>query len=228
MAGRPRRTRIYGANYNIGESYYKPTLDNLDRKHLGSLNSDSESIGLSKPNRNIDDLLKGNSIFQKGLHDEEPSIFDYTPKEPISRASLPIFDDEPEEDIRSSMRRMGDIKRAKSPSCFLDDFTALKERNMSNSSEITSRFLKPKISYDFDDLTDDLSAAKADIFKSTSTATSASSRANATKERLANIEFEMSERLDKQVQREKRSANLKKILSESGVESTKVVKKVTF
>lgn len=29
----PRRTRVYDCNYNMGESYYKPALDNLDRKY---------------------------------------------------------------------------------------------------------------------------------------------------------------------------------------------------
>lgn len=29
----PRRTRVYDCNYNMGESYYKPTIDSLDRKY---------------------------------------------------------------------------------------------------------------------------------------------------------------------------------------------------
>lgn len=39
MSGRPilsrPRTKIYDSNYNIGESYYKSTLDRLDRKYSG-------------------------------------------------------------------------------------------------------------------------------------------------------------------------------------------------
>lgn len=30
-----RRTRIYDSNYNASQNYYKPTLDNLDRKYYG-------------------------------------------------------------------------------------------------------------------------------------------------------------------------------------------------
>lgn len=30
-----RRTRVYDCNYNAGEKYYKPALDNLDRKYYG-------------------------------------------------------------------------------------------------------------------------------------------------------------------------------------------------
>lgn len=29
----PRRTRVYDCNYNMGESYYKPAIENLDRKY---------------------------------------------------------------------------------------------------------------------------------------------------------------------------------------------------
>lgn len=35
MANRPRRTRLYDTSYNIGQSYYQPTLDRLDRKAYG-------------------------------------------------------------------------------------------------------------------------------------------------------------------------------------------------
>lgn len=34
VLSRPR-TKLYDANYNIGESYYKPALDRLDRKYSG-------------------------------------------------------------------------------------------------------------------------------------------------------------------------------------------------
>lgn len=32
ILSRPR-TRVYGCNYDKGESYYKPTIENLDRKY---------------------------------------------------------------------------------------------------------------------------------------------------------------------------------------------------
>lgn len=34
LLSRPR-TRIYDANYNIGENYYRPALERLDRKYSG-------------------------------------------------------------------------------------------------------------------------------------------------------------------------------------------------
>lgn len=35
---RPRvRTRVYDCNYKAGENYYKPTLNELDRKYYGRL-----------------------------------------------------------------------------------------------------------------------------------------------------------------------------------------------
>lgn len=35
LLSRPR-TRVYDCNYNIGEGYYKPMMDHLDRKYYGS------------------------------------------------------------------------------------------------------------------------------------------------------------------------------------------------
>lgn len=32
---RGRRTRVYDCNYNAGQNYIKPALDNLDRKYYG-------------------------------------------------------------------------------------------------------------------------------------------------------------------------------------------------
>lgn len=32
---RPRRSRIYDSNYNIGENYYKSAIDRLDEKYSG-------------------------------------------------------------------------------------------------------------------------------------------------------------------------------------------------
>lgn len=34
LLSRPR-TKVYDANYNIGESYYRPALERLDRKYSG-------------------------------------------------------------------------------------------------------------------------------------------------------------------------------------------------
>lgn len=34
LLSRPR-TRVYDCNYNIGEGYYKPMMDHLDRKYYG-------------------------------------------------------------------------------------------------------------------------------------------------------------------------------------------------
>lgn len=236
MAGRPRRTRIYGANYDIGQSYYKSALDNLDKKQHGSLNRESSPFGLAKPNRNIDDLLQASPILKKPVYDVEEPLFDYVPKEPLlSRKSmppsLPMFDDdEPEEEIRNSMRRLAKLKQ-RSPSPFLDDFTAIKEKK--KSALELGRFSRSRAILDLDDFSSSMGSAKAsaksEVFKSTTTTTSASLRANATKERLANIEYEMSERHDKQAEREKRSANLKKFMNETGIEaSSKIAKKVTF
>lgn len=49
-------------------------------------------------------------------------------------------------------------------------------------------------------------------------------RASETKNRLRELETDMFERSEKQVAREKRSANLKKFLAESDIDTTSIVK----
>lgn len=39
-----RRTRVYDCNYNAGQNYYKPALDNLDRKLYGRCVNVNDSV----------------------------------------------------------------------------------------------------------------------------------------------------------------------------------------
>lgn len=82
-SGRPRRTRIYGANYDIGESYYKSALDNLDRKQYGR---SSAIPDLPAPIRKTRFALDEDNEFGDALQNararahraitEEPTLFD--------------------------------------------------------------------------------------------------------------------------------------------------------
>lgn len=83
--GRPRRTRIYGANYDIGESYYKSALDGLDRKQNGR-SSEVPDLPVPAPVRKTRFALDEDSDFGDALQNararahraitEEPSLFD--------------------------------------------------------------------------------------------------------------------------------------------------------
>ncbi|GLH05225.1 Uncharacterized protein GBIM_10830 [Gryllus bimaculatus] len=43
---RTRRTKVYDCNYDIGQRYYKPVVDDLDRKYSGRTSADSPGSGL--------------------------------------------------------------------------------------------------------------------------------------------------------------------------------------
>ncbi|XP_046808952.1 uncharacterized protein LOC124420391 isoform X1 [Lucilia cuprina] len=49
MSNRHRRTRIYGANYDIGESYYKKQLNDLDNKSISNRNINT-AVGIDTLN----------------------------------------------------------------------------------------------------------------------------------------------------------------------------------
>lgn len=57
LLSRPR-TRVYDCNYNIGEGYYKPMMDHLDRKYYGS--------SATKPTGNVFDGSSAKSHFGTG------------------------------------------------------------------------------------------------------------------------------------------------------------------
>lgn len=69
---RPRRSRIYDSNYNIGENYYKSAIDRLDAKYRPSslLLRHSEPLAVSPPPRarfNLanDDFLEDDLDFSR-------------------------------------------------------------------------------------------------------------------------------------------------------------------
>lgn len=108
IAGRPRRTRIYGANYDIGESYYKSALDNLDRKQYGRSSAIPDLPIPAAPVRKTRFALDEDNEFSDALQNararahraitEEPALFD-------SRGSrvrsLALGGDELDQDVSS-------------------------------------------------------------------------------------------------------------------------------
>ncbi|XP_055378525.1 uncharacterized protein LOC129610147 isoform X2 [Condylostylus longicornis] len=79
---RPRRTRLYDAAYRAGESYYKPALDDLDKRRLGRTSSPAVS-STHTPSRikfdldsNLDAELQDARSRAHRAITEEPSLFD--------------------------------------------------------------------------------------------------------------------------------------------------------
>lgn len=64
LLSRPR-TRVYDCNYNIGEGYYKPMMDHLDRKYYGASNSPA-----AKPASGAFESSPVKNVFGSGTFDE--------------------------------------------------------------------------------------------------------------------------------------------------------------
>ncbi|VVC44660.1 Hypothetical protein CINCED_3A006180 [Cinara cedri] len=107
LLSRPR-TRVYDCNYNIGEGYYKPMMDHLDRKYYGS------SAAPTKPSSGFFDSNKSSLFGSSGA----TSAFDeYRASSPVrsrrsgsdSRLSLP--DDDFEQEV-AALRKARAAKAA--------------------------------------------------------------------------------------------------------------------
>uniref|UniRef100_A0A8D8UCE1 Uncharacterized protein n=1 Tax=Cacopsylla melanoneura TaxID=428564 RepID=A0A8D8UCE1_9HEMI len=65
ILSRPR-TKVYESNYNIGESYYKPMVDHLDRKYSGRpLLPPSPPRDFTSPRRALDDEFARDRDFER-------------------------------------------------------------------------------------------------------------------------------------------------------------------
>lgn len=104
MSSRPilsrPRTRIYDANYNIGQNYYKPTIDRLDRKYSGrpttppraSPSFTNDIIDRHERAFQDDDLPSFRRRAEKLI--QEPSAFDSRGARISASALEDSFDDE--------------------------------------------------------------------------------------------------------------------------------------
>lgn len=63
---RPRRSRIYDLNYNIGENYYKSALDRLDEK----VSRPSAILRRSEPPVSLPRSRIANLASEDGIHDD--------------------------------------------------------------------------------------------------------------------------------------------------------------
>jgi len=258
---------MYDVNYNIGQSYYKPTLDRLDRKYYGKQEASTSGSGSDyltaaaspKLRFNLDDSYDGDLQSARSRASRaitEDSVFDS--RGVRSSRGLPLssaFEDDLDED--DSLNRI----RANRPKIaslindldLEDSFSKVKRRGNIDlgekllgvageddiGSSIRSRALK-MVSARSENVEEPTMSARSivssfkrttissDLANESSSSSAASMRAKASVARLADIESEMSERSDKLLERERRAANLKKLLAENDIEEVKSTKKVTF
>ncbi|XP_055690201.1 uncharacterized protein LOC129793818 [Lutzomyia longipalpis] len=255
MTGRPRRTRLYDCNYNIGQSYYRPTIDQLDRK----LYRRSEPAGdhILKPRTDIDDFFDQDLKTARRRAEKviaEDGIFDS--KNLKLGKALPTAEDDFSEEMQSTLSRIRASKKLLTAGDDdIDDTLATMKRrakldlgekllDLSGEDEavggtirrralkMVSRSAVDDSNYNARDLT------KWTALEDDSAHSAAALRAKATKARLADIESEMFDRSERQAARERRVANMKKVLAENDDEfthsakaltlSSKAEKKVTF
>uniref|UniRef100_A0A1L8DAE8 Uncharacterized protein n=1 Tax=Nyssomyia neivai TaxID=330878 RepID=A0A1L8DAE8_9DIPT len=250
MSGRPRRTRLYDCNYNIGQSYYRPTIDQLDRK----LYRRSEPAGDSilKPRTDVDDFFDQDLKTARRRAEKviaEDGIFDM--KNLKLGKKLPTPDDDFNEEMQSTLSRIRANKKllTAGDDDLNDTFATMKRRSKLDLGEklldasaddeavggtIRRRAIKMVSRAAVDDSFNARDLTKWTALGDDDSSNSAAAlRAKATKARLADIESEMLDRSERQAARERRVANLKKVLADTDDEFTskaltKVEKKVTF
>ncbi|EEB18907.1 hypothetical protein Phum_PHUM538590 [Pediculus humanus corporis] len=142
------RTKVYDTNYNIGESYYKSALDGLDRKYgktnpgdffNSSMTSQppfgersgmgggvgGESSATRSAMKEMDDFFDDRKKKKMGSLMDEPAFDDVftsrmkngNPSRNLARA----LEDEFDQDVASSMRKLKSVKISKSMAENFDD-----------------------------------------------------------------------------------------------------------
>jgi len=246
MAGRAgRRTRVYNASYNIGENYYKSALDSIDRKYSGAsagverrdvsaaalppapaprqrVNFDeNDNDGLYTARRRAERAITEDTFFDsKGsrvtkskkvnpyaeLDDEIEKSIDRIRS---NRKALADDDDELDKQIEAVKRRarvdLGENLDAGDSGAFKATFKVTTRRQV-QEAEPASLTKWSKVSQHDEDR---------------HSSSAASVRALASKTRLSELDSEMYERNEKQLAREKRSAQLKQFLSDSDIETVR-------
>lgn len=235
-----RRTRVYDCNYNAGQNYYKPTIDNLDRKLYGRplLSERFESPkpappSLFSPARETTTPFNDEPLSNARRRAErvitEDAFFDSrgarVPKNTIGEA-IREFDDE----FQSTINKIRASKKAATytnaaDADFDDSVDTFKRRNrtefksqldngVSHAANTIRKSAYKITSRREEEVQEPVSIAKWTAVSSTNVDDSgAALRAKATKARLDDIESEMFERTEKQLAREKRSQALKKFIA---------------
>lgn len=218
-ARRPRRSRIYDLNYNIGENLYKSALDRLDEK-----SSRPASVllrGSEPPRSRITQLVHDDS----GIHDDLELARDRASRaiqretvldQRTGRKGLELagdFDSQVQktlERIQASKKLLSNIDVENGYDNELaSSSSVLKKRTVKIVSDVSSSSAVAQSSNELSKW----SRKGASTFDDSESF--AASRARQSAARLHDIEQDMQERNERQFMREQRAANVKKLLAES-------------
>lgn len=221
---RPRRSRIYDLNYNIGENYYKSAIDRLDEKYHSRPSSillrHSEPPAVSPPRPRIasmaaDDLAEEDLEFSRERASraiQKETILDQR----SGRRGLELessFDGQ----VQKTLDRIQASKKLLRDTIDLDEAYNSQQQSNLASSKMVKRSVKmvSDISSSAQKSSNELTkwSKNTDYNDSESFA---AVRARQSQARLQDIEQDMFERNLRQNQREERMNNVKKLLAESG------------
>lgn len=221
---RPRRSRIYDSNYNIGENYYKSAIDRLDEKYHSRPASSvllrhSEPPAVSPPrprvvNLDADDLAEEDLEFSRDRASraiQKETILDQR----SGRRGLELessFDGQ----VQKTLDRIQASKKLLNTIDLDEGYSKQQSSNLA-SSKLVKRSVKvvSDISSSAQKSSNDLTkwSKNTDYNDSESFA---AVRARQSQARLQDIEQDMFERNLRQNQRQERMSNVKKLLAESG------------
>ncbi|KAJ8897121.1 hypothetical protein PR048_002467 [Dryococelus australis] len=138
ILSRPRRTKVYDCNYDMGERYYRPVVDGLDRKYTGGRLStppvDSDLLQSTLPRRPLlleehEDSLPRSRRPASALLNEYDAIFDSRGRAlgsggpPTSRQ----WEDDADQEFTASLKRIKD-SRAASRASFREEVESVSRR----------------------------------------------------------------------------------------------------
>ncbi|XP_057652321.1 uncharacterized protein LOC130891527 [Diorhabda carinulata] len=258
VLSRPR-TKLYDANYNIGESYYKSALDRLDRKYSGRPltpprheSPAAESIAERHARIFADEDLEF-SRKRAEKHIREDHAFDSRGGRIIRGGSvMDNLENDINDETASSIRRL----RANKKVSIIDDVDLESTSNNLKSMRLLDRTdkildtvgindtlpkklaeressqrrsaLKVTFNADEDNLTKwtplenkvtSFRARRETVISGVETDSGAARRAKLTKDRLNDLEDEMTAIQEKQAAREARVARLRKLVAETEQDS---------
>ncbi|XP_044750770.1 uncharacterized protein LOC123311069 [Coccinella septempunctata] len=241
------RTKLYDANYNIGESYYKSALDSIDRKYSPRVSSTPPRL----PSAHADLLERHAKAFEEEdlttsrkraeKHITESNVFD-TRGGLLAQKTLDDVQNDLDEETTSLLNR---IRANRKKVAAVDDvemdsvFSNLQSRRMINRSEKildsvgindnSRRALDEQVSFKREMKlaqernNNDLTKWKSLDFEADKES-AAAVRARQTKNRLHDIEDEMTDLAERQEARKRRVAKFKAMVAENSEESESVGK----